>query len=266
MTLQKPKFKFNLFLIDIEKRKSEQVICFADTFEVVADGSIVFYHIAVFNEKASKIPVLSYPKGKWEGCVLIDDNNLYPVFKTSLGDNKHNNTNYSQTSVQYSYQKDNSRNNSNTPQTQPQNQNVYTPLNNNNIAGITEINNPQEYKKQKTDLLEKNIIEFIKNNEFELNQFLIFVNNDSASNNLKINENDVIWAASNLIKNRVVPFRKFSNPIIQKQLELILPNIMKRLWDGKMSPILTTLQEKEETKDVNAIDLAVWMAKNGFEE
>jgi hypothetical protein len=39
---------------------------------------------------------------------------------------------------------------------------------------------------------------------------------------------------------------------------------MKRLWDGKMTPILTTLQEKEETKDANAIDLAVWMAKNNY--
>jgi hypothetical protein len=90
------------------------------------------------------------------------------------------------------------------------------------------------------------------------------ISNDPQLKTFKPTESDITWTAAALIQNRMVLNRKFSNPIIQKQFDLILPSIMKRLWDGKMTPILTTLQEKEETKDANAIDLAVWMARNNY--
>jgi hypothetical protein len=39
---------------------------------------------------------------------------------------------------------------------------------------------------------------------------------------------------------------------------------MKRQWEGKMAPILQILQEREETKNATAIDLAVWMVQNNY--
>lgn len=126
------------------------------------------------------------------------------------------------------------------------------------------MNNPQEFKKLKTEWLEKLIIDYTKTQDFNMIQFMKSLANDSQLKTFKPSESDITWTAASLIQNRLVLTRKFSNPIIQKQFDLILPSIMKRLWDGKMTPILTTLQEKEETKDANAIDLAVWMSKNNY--
>lgn len=83
MYLQKPKFKFCLFLVDAEKKKINQTICMAESYEIQQDGFIIFYQIAVRNEKNIKVPVLAYPRGKWEACILVDDNNEYPVFSKS---------------------------------------------------------------------------------------------------------------------------------------------------------------------------------------
>src|SRR5579875_234399 len=87
-----PKFKFVLYLDNSKTyiNKGQQVaqnatpssvVCFADTFEVTSDGSIVFYQTMSAGDKKFKIPVLSYPNGKWYGCVLLDDSNEFPVFK-----------------------------------------------------------------------------------------------------------------------------------------------------------------------------------------
>ena len=58
--------------------------------------------------------------------------------------------------------------------------------------------------------------------------------------------------------------KKFFDPIIQKNISLILPDIMKLHWDGKMIPILQILQDKEESKNATAIDLSVWMVQNNI--
>lgn len=288
MYLQKPKFKFCLFLVDAEKKKINQTICMAESYEIQQDGSIVFYQIAVRNEKNIKVPVLAYPRGKWEACILVDDNNEYPVFSKS--------SHFS--APQVSVQQPSQTSVNNTANSNPNTQNsgvssnesddfsdldsfngVNTTLPNNNnssynpgiptgnpamIPGVSQMNNPQEFKKLKTEWLEKLIIDYTKSQDFNMIQFMKGLANDSQLKTFKPSENDITWTAASLIQNRLVLTRKFSNPIIQKQFDLILPSIMKRLWDGKMTPILTTLQEKEETKDANAIDLAVWMSKNNY--
>lgn len=273
MYLQKPKFKFCLFLVDNEKKKINQTICLAETYEIQQDGSIVFYQIAVKNEKNIKVPVLAYPKGKWEACILVDDNNEYPVFSqnsnfsestpvqnTSNSIPKQNAQNYNSPKVNIPVEDDfddlssfgNSANNS-------------APLLNPSMnSNASQSNNPQEFKKLKSEWLEKLIIDFTKTQDFHLIQFMKSLTHDPQLKTFKPTENDIVWAAASLIQNRLVLSRKFSNPMIQKQFDLILGSIMKRLWDGQMSPILTTLQEKEETKDANAIDLAVWMSKNNY--
>lgn len=296
MYLQKPKFKFCLFLVDAEKKKVNQTICMAESYEIQQDGSIIFYQIAIRNEKSFKVPVLAYPRGKWEACILVDDNNEYPVFSK----NSHFTAPQVPTqNIQTNHQNSSSNNSvvQNTSQTntvinQTASDEVFDELesfnssnslgnNNNNsnninysnnmsmgnpgmIPGVSQMNNPQEFKKLKSEWLEKLIIDYTKSQDFNIIQFMKSISNDSQLKTFKPTESDITWTAASLIQNRMVLNRKFSNPMIQKQFDLILPSIMKRLWDGKMTPILTTLQEKEETKDANAIDLAVWMARNNY--
>ena len=292
MYLLKPKFRFCLFLVDSEKKKINQTICMAESYEIQQDGSIVFYQIGSKNDKHIKVPVLAYPKGKWEACILLDDNNEYPVFSQ----NCHfappqvptqsvvsSNNNFSNQNSQQNNQTSNNdlddldelnnftnSVNTPTPNNYVQSSNSYASPNissNSNpamIPGVSQMNNPQEFKKLKTEWLEKAIMEYTKTQDFNVISFMKYLSNDSQLKTYKPSENDIVWTAASLIQNKLVLTRKFSNPIIQKHFDLMLPSIMKRLWDGKMTPILTTLQEKEETKDANAIDLAVWMAKNNY--
>lgn len=297
MYLQKPKFKFCLFLVEGDKKKVNQTICMAESYEIQQDGSIIFYQIAVRNEKPIKVPVLAYPRGKWEACILVDDNNEYPVFSKSShfsapsipthSESVTNSTTIvSSPNTTNKVVNDNNDFNDLDSFSTPDNTNItnnnsnsnsnYNGNNNNNsnnnfssnnpgmIPGVSQMNNPQEFKKLKTEWLEKLIIEYTKKQDFNVIDFMKTLTNDPQLKTFKPSENDIFWAASGLIQNRMVLNRKFSNPIIQKQFDLILPGIMKRLWDGKMTPILTTLQEKEETKDANAIDLAVWMSRNNY--
>lgn len=291
MYLQKPKFKFCLFLVDAEKKKINQTICMAESYEIQQDGSIVFYQIAVRNEKNIKVPVLAYPRGKWEACILVDDNNEYPVFSknshfsapqvpvqsssvantTASSNNSSNSSPIQSSGSDDEFEELESFNTSTTPIQQNNNSNNYQPQPPSQqngvpgmIPGVSQMNNPQEFKKLKTEWLEKLIIDYTKTQDFNIIQFMKGLANDPQLKTFKPTESDITWTAASLIQNRMVLNRKFSNPIIQKHFDLILPSIMKRLWDGKMTPILTTLQEKEETKDANAIDLAVWMARNNY--
>ena len=291
MYLQKPKLRYCLFLLDNDKKKINQTMCMAESYEIQYDGSIIFYQIGIKNEKQMKVPVLAYPSGKWEACILVDDNNDYPVFShtshfsappvpmqavQSVAQNNSQNTKQSVKQNIVSNDdfddldsfsnSENNQNNSN--QSTTTNNNV-----NNNvnfsvpgmIPGVSQMNNPQEYKKMKSEWLEKHIIDFSKTQDFNIIQFMQHISNDSQLKTFKPTENDIIWAAASLIQDRMVLHRKFSNPHIQKQFDFVdLRGIMKRFWDGKLTPILTTLQEKEETKDANAIDLAVWIAKNNY--
>ena len=283
-----PKFRFGLFLLEnnkyhFQKNNSNShlpVICHADTYEIKEDGSIVFYQtIKTQEDKRFKVPVLSYPNGKWEACVLLDDSNDFPVFKGFCNSSlQQTNEDLIQNNAIDSYETIQEISNnfqehilekqfySNNVQNQ---QHTLGPSHGqttgNGMPGITSQNNPQEFKKQREDWIELEIKNYIKNNDnFSLPSFLSNVQKKSQNKIFKISETDVVWSASKLIRNKSVMSRPFSESNIQKILSLILPDIMKRQWDGKMAPILQILQEKEETKNVTAIDLAVWMVQNNY--
>lgn len=308
-----PKFKFVLYLDNSKTyiNKGQQqaqnntpasVVCFADTFDVTSDGSIVFYQTMAAGDKKFKVPVLSYPSGKWYGCVLLDDSNEFPVFKG--GGKRYASTpssqpvsevnipnfhssedeNYSNSSTESDSNDLNQLNdsfssgnesNGNSYQNSPSqtqyspNQGMPNPLftNNNNLGmpGIITGSNPQEFKKQKEDWIENEIKQYCKDIAlFSINDFLSYVAKKPQNKTYKTTETDVIWACSKLIRNKAIISRKFAEPNIQKILALILPDIMKRQWEGKMAPILQILQEREETKNATAIDLAVWMVQNNY--
>lgn len=304
-----PKFKFGLFVVDNSKSylyKNQQnqsnhnqqagsspVICYADTYEIKEDGSIVFYQsVRTPDDKRFKVPVLSYPSGKWDACVLLDDANEFPVFKGYARQNfQSNNPNDSSNSSEDEYSQNTQENNadelsqlndnfaqsienkvyltSNVQHQQHHTMPPFGPGNNHNtgigMPGITNQNNPQEFKKQKDEWLENEIKQYSKDTSlFVINEFLSSISKKPQARTYKITESDVIWASSKLIRNKAVMSRKFAEPNIQKILALILPDIMKRQWDGKMAPILQILQEREETKNITAIDLAVWMVQNNY--
>ncbi|NCQ51629.1 hypothetical protein GW796_06990 [archaeon] len=283
-----PKFRFGLFIVDNNKAQFYKnqvqnnnsshlyVICHADTYEIKEDGSIVFFQtLKSEDDKRFKIPILSYPNGKWEACVLLDDTNTFPVFTgnsnniSMQGNNEENSQNNQSSDYdsnqlnEYAYNNENKTTlNSNHNQSSQFIHNSNQP--NVGIPGIN-TNNPQEFKKQKDEWLENEIKIYDKEIDFfRVSKFLVSISKKYQTKNFKITESDIVWASSKLIRNKVVMSRKFADKNIQKILALMLPDIMKRQWDGKMAPILQILQEKEETKNITAIDLAVWMVQNNY--
>lgn len=295
----KPKFRFGLFVIEGSKNyfpknnnftnstststansKYLPIVCYADTYEIKEDGSIVFYQtVKVEDDKKFKVPVLSYPNGKWEACVLLDELNDFPVFKghAVVHNNNLNKVNDSQLQESVMDEELNQFNENFSTNTKTYNhinidnqeqqliKSNFGQTTNNGMTGITSQYNPEEFKKQKESWLENQIKQYIKEEElFVIKDFLFSVSKQQQIKTFKITESDIIWSSSKLIRNKDVMSRKFSEPNTQKILSLILPDIMKRQWDGKIAPILQILQEREETKNTTAIDLAVWMSQNNY--
>ncbi len=298
----RPKFRFGLFVVDNSKtnfyKNQNQnnshlpVICHADTYEIKEDGSIVFFQtIKTPEDKKFKIPVLSYPHGKWEACVLLDDSNDFPVFKGysinsnhSTEDNQEDHSSFgerthqqetstfedlTQLSENFSHNINDKTYGASNAHTQQHNTLPFShhgQTTGNGMPGINVgQNNPQEFKKLKEEWLETEIKLYSKEcDNFIINDFLGSIKKKPQNKSFKPTETDVIWATSKLIRAKSVMSRKFAEQNIQKILSLILPDIMKRQWDGKMAPILSILQDREETKNVTAIDLAVWMVQNNY--
>lgn len=275
-----PKFRFGLFLSSNQKsfdvNVGEPLICFADSYEIKEDGSIAFYQTAQLrDDKKFKIPVLSFANKQWEACVFLDEESQYPVFQ---GDAP-------QTLDQQE-----------PPEPEEEEEEEYTPpaitlnkpvqqeekssldelddmLGDNNEDEETEFlknlaavqNNPKEFKAMKIEWIEKSVKEYIKNKDlFNLQEMLSILSKDFKNEYFRIDAEDIIWTTANLIIDKMLLARKFADISQQKMLALILPGIMRRQWDGKMAPILEILEEREESQNTNAIDLAVWIVQNNF--
>lgn len=272
--INKPKLRFEVFLNENGKNGTfiKRVQCFADSYEV-NQGCITFYQTAKREEQRIKIPVLTYPAGKWEAIALVDDNNFYPVFNQYNPNTLNYGTdgaNPTDENDQENVTSGSSENFGNMPSQSkstvssgglPQ---YSTPTGfNNNMPGV---NNPQEFKKAKTEWLEKALKNYMRDaDKFHMPIFIKNLQKDSSLfRQYKPTETDIEWAVASLLREKALPGRKFSSPEIQKSLNLTLPDIMKRQWNGKMAPILDILYEKEETKNVTAIDFAVWMSQNNY--
>jgi hypothetical protein len=278
-----PKFRFALFITQPQNSFSiedgQALTCFADSYEIKEDGSIIFFQTAkTTDDKKFKIPVLAYPKGKWETCVFLDEEGEYPIFQGQVASQ---NNYFPEPPVEEPEEEQDEPEENDTDSNTTQG-NYYPPIKapeSNDLDDLDDMfsdenarpetaplpSNPKELKKMKVDWLEKNIKDYVKNNDaFIVEEFLMFISKDSQHKVFNPDDMDVIWTAANLLCDRMVLSRKFSNSIIQKTLGLILPDIMRRQWDGHMSPILDILQDREEVKNTTAIDLAVWMVNNNF--
>lgn len=263
-----PKLRFGLYIIDTKNLQNKNynngmqyVMCYADSYEIQDSGAITFYQALGEGDKKFKVPVLTYPSGKWDACVLLDDQNEFPAFK-GYSTVSVNNSNQEQEPSE-DYKKDRHQGNYN--QSHQASLNQPQQHGGSNLPGVNQMLSPQEFKKQKEEWLETEIKNFAKDTEiFNVEAFLNSISKTQQNRTYKAMDSDVEWAASKLIRNKVIMSRKFAIPHVQKVLSLILPDIMRRQWDGKMAPILQILLEKEETKNVTAIDLAVWMVQNNY--
>lgn len=389
-----PKMRFSVVLTENPNRpkynqynnnsaNNNSHVCYADSYDIKADGSLTFYQTAILigQEKKVKVPVMTYPNGKWDACVLIADDGSYPIFTgkgvlisdeditsqpyhapTVFKEAAHkevreetssmerpeavedsevddeprrgfnpnaqavvieaehpasenqdafsmldsefdlptektqsNGSNHGGTGGFNRHAPAQVRENFNTPwhttqqesHTQSGNQQPPQPMpfqsGNSHMApqvGQGHIGqqphmtipgmNPQntaDFKKAKNDFIETQIKEHLRSNDkFELQSFLVIINKESRQKNFgRISEADVEWIATRLIRDKVVLTKYFVNPVMQKTLSLDVKDILRRQWNGKMGPILQVLKERENTKNVTAIDLAVWMVQNKFE-
>lgn len=256
MQFQKPKFRYALYLENSkqQKHKEKPLICFADSYEINGDGAITFYQTAKStDDKRFKIPTLTYPSKTWEACVLIV-NNQYPVFNHAASSEEipHANATSNHSNHYNSSPQEN--------ETVSEQQEAF-----HNMQSMPGVNNFNDYKQQKEEWLEQDIKTYLKNNDFfKIEEYLDSIKNTSQYKQYKPQESEIIWACSKMIRAKQVMVKKFYEPVIQKNMGIILPDIMKRQWDGKMVPILQVLQDKEETKNVTAIDLSVWMVQNNI--
>ena len=254
MKFNTPRFNFKLFLTE---GKEKEVICTAETYEITPDGSITFFHICELDDgKKIKMPALTYPNGKWLCCAIMTPDHKLPAF------DKNNHS----MDFHFTQKQEHSQEQTTDPQIkQQQNNPTHTPT---NVPGVNSRTDFEVFKKQKNDFVETQIKEFSKTvNQFVIDECIDFITKNPDHKQFgKITESDVIWTTSTLIRNKMILSKKFSNDEIQNKLRLMMPDIMRRHWAGKVGPIIQVLKEKEETKNATAIDVAVWMIKNNFVE
>lgn len=234
------KFKFALF---VNNNETDKLVCYADSYEIKEDGSIIFYKTVKSEDKKFKIPVLAYPQGKWEYCILIDENEEYPIFN-----NKHKKSNID--TLENVNDKNGSHNMTHKSDV----------IENNFIKNNDSLNQIDDSKSYLEKFI-KNYINDLEEENFVLDKFLVKL---KEKNQNSYDEEEIIWEISKMIRNKTIMSSIFYDNHMQKTLSLILPDIMKRQWEGKISPILEILQDKEETKNVTVIDLSVWMVKNNY--
>lgn len=122
-----------------------------------------------------------------------------------------------------------------------------------------------EMKALKEGFLANSIISYMnmKDKIFNLDEIVAYATRVNA-NNIRFNPDDIVLVAYNLIKDKKVSPEKYTAKEKQKRLSLYLPPIIKRHGLEKKSMLVTYLNDKEETKDMNLLDLAAWLVYNGY--
>lgn len=263
--LLQPKFKYILFVDNNShyfNSDDNKLICLADSYDIKEDGSITFYQTGLTNDdKKFKIPVLSYPHGKWLNCIFLDEDNNYPIFnqlEQEPPEEEEEEQLVISRPVQHAKneeEEDSISNMLNMLESVPKSDSIV------DIKSLS----PTEFKEKKGEWFFEVTNNYLKSiNRFDIEDFMEKIQLDTMNDIFKIDKDEAIWIISNFIRDKMISPRKFSTPEIQKVFGFILKEIMKRQWEGKISPILEILHDKEETQYVDAIDLAVWMVQNGY--
>lgn len=103
----------------------------------------------------------------------------------------------------------------------------------------------------------------MKDKIFNLDEIVAYATRFNA-NSIRFSPDDVVLVAYNLIKEKKVSPEKYTTKEKQKRLNMYLPPIIKRHGLEKKSMLVTYLNDKEETKDMNLLDLGAWLVYNGY--
>ena len=270
----KPQFKFVLLLKAIENLSSNnqnnytnkyksstpevsKLFILADKFDIKEDGSIIFYQFLKSNNSAEKtvaIPVAAYPNNKWENCLLMAADNSLVAF-----------TPYSNFAPSNSLSSEKDLGALGAVKIEDEFKEPDSSVSSSIHVPGFQSNNNIDYKRVKSQFIESELRSYlIENAKFNLAEFSkhLTIANRARAEKVSYSDSDIQWIVSNMIKNNQVSAQKFVNPEIKQVLDLILPAIVRRHWDGRMSTIQQILQDKDETKNVSTIDLAVWLAIN----
>lgn len=202
---------------------------YADSFEVLSGGAIVFY----VNSNASPIPILSLASGQWLSCALLESNNSV-VHSSAMSD----------TSLPVVHQ---STTNS------PKNQ-----------ANSFDDND----KKAKIVLIQNELKSFVRERSFNASEFVRHLNHiiNSRQMSLKVNKEDIDWLIVDLLKRSEISYTKFQNSKAMAILDVYIKGPLKRHWDNKKDTqeIYKIMQEIDEARDLSPVDLGVWLSANGY--
>ncbi len=265
-----------------EKARAQEIICFADTYDIKPDGSLLFWgRLRMGKEGASKIvnvPTLSYAPGKWEGVTLSWGDEMPAFVRAVAGNNEESHPGKGSVSSDLSNSvaplhaqaNNTSLSPSSSSPTYPSNNNVqggqsgnyYRPSS--TIPGF-DSKQREEWEKERAAAVGKALNAwFQKNDRFPgTTQFLKQIPELLKGEPFpKMVEEDFEWAVVSLLKKKMYPVIKFQSKEIYRFIDLNLPGIIKRHGAGKLSPLLNMLRDLEETKNVGPIDLVVWMINN----
>ena len=260
-----------------EKARAQEIVCFADTYDIKPDGSLLFWgRLRMGKEGAGKIvnvPTLSYAPGKWEGVTLSWGDELPAFVRAVSGNNEVAPANMGSISSDLSNSVPPLHTPAHNPGSSPnypsnnniqsgQAGNYYRP--NSTIPGF-DSKQREEWEKERAAAVGKALNAwFQKHDRFPgttqfLKQIPELLKGESFP---KMNDDDFEWAVVSLLKKKMYPVIKFQSKDIYRFLDFNLPGIIKRHGGGKLSPLLNMLRDLEETKNVGPIDLVVWMINN----
>ena len=231
-----PRFSFHLYVLGENGKTEVLPTIHAEAFDI-KDGAIVFYQVMNIENKKINIPVLAYPAGSWLRCGLVEEHE-YVVFDKGVAPSVPAGGGQNVKNV-YPLQTHHRREN---------------PL----APAPTFAQNNQAKNEEWANYL----INFHKQHatNFDIYAFKDFLN----KSNIRYSEADWQWAAVKLIKNSTISPRYFTDTHAQKLLDIHAKKTITSHWDGKINPILQILNEREETKNITQVDLAVWLANNGL--
>ena len=253
--LLSPKFKFivsfsqNDALPDMYGLKNSMLDVFAEGYEVKEGGSATFYQVFKMGDKLTKVPVFSCKN--WTSIVLeIADS--FPVLNQSADIKIERNVErVEKNDIPASFL-----------ERVVAEKTSHTDVAAEHSTTEQQATTPGASKKAKEEALEAFLVSYLKTvNNFSLLNFMMAVDGQLP---FKVKEEDVSWAVGNILKNRIATPQKFIVREAQRVLDMHAPGIIKRHWVGKMSPIMDILQEKDETRNISQIDLAVWLSLNGY--
>ncbi len=125
--------------------------------------------------------------------------------------------------------------------------------------------NAKELKEKKKKFIIEGLTSYLKVVElFRFEQFHTYLKTQDEYQNFSIKEHEIYWEVSQLILEQGISPRKFIKEKLQKHIAIILPGIMKKHWDGSIITILEIAKGHNEIKDITLIDLAIWLAQNGY--